>query len=172
MRDECLIEKKKVSVIIPYYNTGEYVREAILSVLCQQLNDYEIILVDDGSSEEHKSFIQSVAKEFKGVLRLIRTENRGAAAARNTGAAVAKYHYLAFLDSDDVWLPNKIKRQLLQMDSSGARVSIGNIKVVDKDLRLRRFGIKNISNSFNQNVSRFFYGDDPNVKAIQFYMTV
>lgn len=102
------------SVIIPTFNRATLVGQAIRSVLKQQFDDVEIIVVDDGSTDETP---QVVAKVGAPVL-YVRQENRGAAAARNHGIALAKGQYVAFLDSDDLFLPDKLRIQSAVLDSN------------------------------------------------------
>lgn len=99
----------KVSVIIPTYNRAHLLRRAVLSVQAQTLPDWEVIVVDDCSTED----IAGALAEFDDRrIRLIRHPvNRGAPAARNTGIASASAPWIAFLDSDDEWLPEKLARQ-------------------------------------------------------------
>ena len=104
-----------VSVIIPAYNRAHVLRRAIRSVLSQTFTDYEIIIVDDASTDD----TGAVARNFDGPLRMIRHEvNRGPAAARNTGINAAIGGYVAFLDSDDEWMPGKLARQIELLDTS------------------------------------------------------
>ena len=97
-----------VSVIIPTFNRRDRVREAVASVLSQERADYELIVVDDGSTDGTDAALDPLASR----LRYVRQDNRGVSAARNAGAALALGAWLAFLDSDDVWLPNKLAVQL------------------------------------------------------------
>lgn len=94
-----------ISVVIPVYNRREFLVEAIRSVQRQTRPADEIIVVDDGSTDES----HLVAKETGCVV--LRTENRGPSAARNTGAGQARYSHVAFLDSDDRFFPEKLERQ-------------------------------------------------------------
>lgn len=99
-----------VSVIIPTYNRGHLVGRAILSVLDQTYQDFEIIVVDDGS----KDYTEEVVKSFNDprICYIRHTRNLGGSAARNTGIRAAKGKYIAFLDSDDEWLPTKLEEQI------------------------------------------------------------
>ena len=92
-----------ISVIIPVYNGGKYLAEAIESVLAQTLKPAEIIVVDDGSTDDSKE----IARKYLPKVRTISQENKGAGAARNTGIQVAKGSFLAFLDADDLWTGQK-----------------------------------------------------------------
>jgi len=100
------------SVIIPTYNRWPLVAEAVDSVLAQSFQDIEIIVVDDGSTD---GTTNRLAK-FDGRLRLFTTTGRGVAAARNFGVSQAQGCYVAFLDSDDFWLPGKLETQIAFLD--------------------------------------------------------
>ncbi|BCM88227.1 UDP-Glc:alpha-D-GlcNAc-diphosphoundecaprenol beta-1,3-glucosyltransferase WfgD [Abditibacteriota bacterium] len=97
-----------ISTIIPVYNGERYLTEAIESVLGQTYAPFEVIVVDDGSSDASASIAQS----FGPVVRFIQQVNSGAAAARNQGVALTTGTHLAFLDADDVWKPAKLARQM------------------------------------------------------------
>lgn len=102
-----------VSIIIPFLNGSEWLKEAVASVVNQTYTDWELILVDDGSSPNESAVAQSMGKNEKiTYLDHPSHENRGVSISRNLGAAHAKGSYLAFLDADDYWLPNKLHRQL------------------------------------------------------------
>jgi len=105
----------KVTVIIPTYNRADYVCEAIDSVLTQTFTDYEIIVVDDGSTDNTADLLRPLAEQ--GLIRYIFQENRGESAARNQGIAVASGEYIAFLDSDDLFLPTKLEKQVSYLDT-------------------------------------------------------
>lgn len=113
----------KVSVIIPTYNGERYIGEAIDSVLKQTYDDHEIIVVDDGSTDNTLQLLQSYGKQ----LNWIAQENQGVAASRNAGLQLAQGEYIAFLDQDDVFLPDKLAFQipLLEQQPSLGLVSSG-----------------------------------------------
>lgn len=99
----------KVSVLIPTYQHSRYIGEAILSVLAQSYTDYEIIVVDDASTDA----TPEILAEFGDKIRAIRHErNKGLSAARNTGLQHASGEFIAFLDADDVWALDKLEKQL------------------------------------------------------------
>jgi glycosyltransferase involved in cell wall biosynthesis len=97
-----------VSVIIPTYNRGWIVKEAIDSVLDQDFSDYELIVVDDGSDDNTREILGA----YGTAITVLQQPNRGVSAARNRGIAAAAGGLIAFLDSDDLWLPGKLKTQV------------------------------------------------------------
>ncbi|MFO7653420.1 MAG: glycosyltransferase family A protein [Candidatus Krumholzibacteriia bacterium] len=97
-----------VSVVIPAYNAESFVQQAISSALRQTVVPEEIIVVDDGSTDRTREAVET----FGGRVRYLRQENAGAATARNTGIARATGTFVAFLDADDCWLPDKTEKQL------------------------------------------------------------
>lgn len=115
----------EVSIIIPTYNRKDMLIESALSVLNQTYKDFELIIVDDGSkdgTEEKVNKLINLYKNFR--IRYIKfKENKGPAFARNRGAQLAKGKYLAFLDSDDLWLKNKLKLQLEFMKKNNYLIS-------------------------------------------------
>lgn len=100
-----------ISVVIPNYNNSRFLIECLESVLTQTYKNIEIILVDDGSTDNSLQVLLS----FQDRIELITTENRGPSAARNTGIMKAKGEFIAFLDSDDMWEPAKLKLQMEMM---------------------------------------------------------
>lgn len=106
---------KKISVIIPVYRVEKYINAAIKSVLEQTYKDFEIIIVDDGSPDQSVEICQQF-KDYR--TKIIRQTNRGLAGARNTGIRHAQGEYLAFLDGDDIWLPNKLEKHIEHLESS------------------------------------------------------
>ena len=104
----------RVSVIIPTYNREKYIAETINSVLDQTFSDYEIIVVDDGSADNTERLIR---EQFADEVIYLSKPNGGPASARNMGMRVAKGEYIAFLDSDDLWLPEKLAIQTRFMDA-------------------------------------------------------
>ena len=104
-----------VSAVVPVYNRACSIRAAIESVLSQSVREIEVIVVDDGSSDATREVVRGV--DDPRVRLVVRDANSGAAAARNAGVAVAVGRYVAFLDSDDLWLPGKLERQLAAMEA-------------------------------------------------------
>jgi len=109
------IDDPTVSVIIPTFNRAHLVSRAIRSVLAQTYQDFEIIVVDDGSTDNTKEIVKSFNDSR---IRYVRhDENRGGSAARNTGIRIAQGEYIAFLDDDDEWLPEKLEKQIKKFKS-------------------------------------------------------
>ena len=104
-----------VSAIVPTYNRAGIVGDAIDSILGQTYPHVEVIVVDDGSTDG----TQSVLNRYGDRIRVITQENAGAAAARNRGVEAARGDLLAFLDSDDLWLPRKLERQVTLLEKAG-----------------------------------------------------
>jgi len=104
-----------ISVIIPTYNHGSVVGEAIQSVLEQTLSDYEIIVVDDGSTDNTREVVRSFSDKR---IRYVYQENRGRSSARNHAISLAQGKYVAFLDSDDLFLPTKLEKQVACMEKN------------------------------------------------------
>ena len=103
-----------ISVIIPTYNGARYIREAIDSVLAQTYTDYEIIVVDDGSTDDTAAILQSYGDR----INPIHQPNQKLPTARNNGVAASKGKYIAFLDSDDQFLPDKLQIQARMLDEN------------------------------------------------------
>ena len=135
----------KVSVIIPTYNRSKYVTKAIDSVLGQTYKDYEIIVVDDGSTDNTKE----VLKPYTDRIKYLYQENTGVSAARNAGIRAAGGQWIAFLDSDDEWLPEKLSIQMDYLSRHNEIVAfITNVKFILPDNKsINLFEMKNYSNN-------------------------
>ena len=108
------MKKPFVTVIIPAYNRSSCLREAIDSVLSQTYGNFELIVVDDGSTDSTQDLLSLYAEK----IIALRTEHAGPSAARNQGILQARGEFIAFLDSDDLWLPDKLKTQVDFFSSS------------------------------------------------------
>jgi glycosyltransferase involved in cell wall biosynthesis len=106
--------RPSVSVVIPIYNSGRYLREAIDSVLNQSYRPLEVLVVDDGSSDNGPE----LAAAYGPPLRVIATPHCGHPAARNAGVAAGTGDFLAFLDADDLWAPDKLKLQIQAFEAN------------------------------------------------------
>jgi glycosyltransferase involved in cell wall biosynthesis len=102
-----------VSVVVPAYNTAEYIGDTLSSVLAQTFTDYEIIVVNDGSPDTPA--LELAIEPYRHRIHYIVQQNRGLSGARNTGIAAARAPFIAFVDSDDLWEPDYLARQLAVM---------------------------------------------------------
>ena len=99
---------QSVSVVIPCYNGAKFIRQTLDSVLAQTVEPHEILVVDDGSTDESREIAQS----YGPPVRVIRQPNQGESVARNRGIEEARGDWIAFLDADDLWMPTKLERQI------------------------------------------------------------
>jgi hypothetical protein len=111
-----------ISVIIPTYNSEEYIAEALNSVLQQTYNNIEVLLVDDASTDNTTEIIRQFAKNDCRIILEKLPINSGTAIARNKGINSANGSFIAFLDADDMWLPNKLQLQLELMQEKNCAV--------------------------------------------------
>ena len=123
------MQEKLVSIIVPVYNAGAYIEETIRMVEKQTYQEWELILVDDCSLDNSKAVIEEYLQKRnsleEGMRRqeirlLVKQQNEGAAMARNTGMEAAKGRYIAFLDADDIWLSEKLSREMAYMEKQQA----------------------------------------------------
>jgi glycosyltransferase involved in cell wall biosynthesis len=105
------VDQPVVSVIIPVYNGERYLAETVQSVIDQTMTAWEIIAVNDGSSDRSLEILEAFREREPGRVRVITVKNGGVSRARNTGSALARGRYIAFLDQDDLWAPDKLRLQ-------------------------------------------------------------
>lgn len=114
----------RVSIIVPVHNASDYIESTIKMVEAQTYTNWELILVDDASTDDSVEKITSAIEESsfsqEHFVLILKNKNEKAAAARNTGLDAASGRYIAFLDADDVWLPEKLERELEFMEKEGA----------------------------------------------------
>ncbi|MEO0225260.1 MAG: glycosyltransferase [candidate division WOR-3 bacterium] len=106
------MDKNLVSIIIPTYNQSQFLANSLNSVLCQTYRTWEILIIDDGSVDDTKKVVENFIKKYNEKIKYFYQENKGQASARNLGIRISKGEYVAFLDSDDEWLPEKIEKQV------------------------------------------------------------
>ena len=108
-----------LSIILPIYNTEKYIRESLESILHQTYSDFEIICVDDGSTDTSMEIVREIADmDSAGRIVTVQLEkNSGIATARNAGIATARGTFIAFADADDIWKPKKLELQMAQFAS-------------------------------------------------------
>ncbi len=127
----------KVSIIMPNYNCEKFIEETLNSVLAQTYRNWEILIVDDCSTDNSVSIIKSYCDKDERIRLFVNDTNSGAAASRNRALREASGKWIAFLDSDDLWLPEKLEKQLTFMVSNGYKFSFTKYRQIDeKSVRL------------------------------------
>ncbi len=121
----------KLSIIVPVYNTGKYLRKCIDSILAQTLTDFELILVNDGSTDDSPSICDEYAKKDPRI-KVIHKENGGQADARNVGLDIAKGEYIGFVDSDDYIEPNMYEDLYTSAIDNHAEITVSKIYFGEK----------------------------------------
>lgn len=121
-----------ISIITPIYNSESYVKSTIDSVLLQSYKDWEMIIIDDHSSDNTYQVAINYAKSDKRIRVYQNTRNNGAAITRNRAVEIAEGKYIAFLDGDDLWLPQKLETQLEYMESKNILFSHSSYMLVDE----------------------------------------
>lgn len=111
--------RPKVTIIVPSYNCDRFLPDALNSVLRQTYQDYEVIVIDDGSTDRTPQVLQAYCQSMGDRLRVVRQQNQGVAAARNHGIELAQGEWIAFLDADDIFLPGKLAAQMQIAESYG-----------------------------------------------------
>lgn len=125
----------EVSVIMPAYRTPDYIGESIASVLGQTFEDFELIIIDDHSRDSTVQKAREAAGGDERVKIIELADNRGAGPARNAGIEQARGRFIAFLDSDDLWYPDKLERQVAFMKEYAAPLSFGRYDYIDEQSR-------------------------------------
>lgn len=126
-------ENRMVSVIIPVYNSGRYIKDTIMSVEEQSYKKVEIIVVDDCSTDHSAEIVKALCEIYSNIRYFLQPCNRGVAVARNTGIKMAEGRYIAFLDSDDQWKKDKLQKQLELMRQKSAGFVFSAIEMMDED---------------------------------------
>lgn len=121
-----------VSVITPSYNSKDYLADTVNSVLAQNYSNIEIIVIDDNSMDGSDKIIKKLASTDKRVKTIFLDKNKGAGVARNCGIEICKGKYISFLDSDDLWHPDKIKKQILFMQENKRHLTYTNYYKIDE----------------------------------------
>lgn len=120
-----------VSVIVPAYNSERYIEAAIRSVIAQTMPDWELIVVDDHSTDGTCAVVKALAAEDPRIHLYVNESNCGAARTRNRGWDLSRGRHVAFLDSDDLWYPTKLETQLRLMEQTGADILYCSYALVD-----------------------------------------
>lgn len=122
-----------VSIITSSFNSDDFVEKTIISVLSQTFHDWELIIVDDCSTDSSVNLIQNYMINDTRIKLIQMPRNSGAAVARNAGIEAAIGRYIAFLDSDDLWLPDKLERQLNFMEDNNYHFTFTAYEKIDED---------------------------------------
>lgn len=122
-----------VSVIMPTYNCGEYIGQSIQSVLSQTVTDWEIQIVDDCSTDHTAEVLRPYLEQYPSIHYHQLACNSGPAVARTEAIRRANGKYIAFLDSDDLWMPDKLEKQIVFMQMTGAKFSCTAYRLIDTD---------------------------------------
>ena len=122
-----------VSVIIPCYNGAAHIRETIESVLTQTFCDLEAIVVDDCSTDDSVNILRGLEAEDRRLKVYVQPENSGVAKARNRALGLASGRYIAYLDSDDLWMGRKLEKQLEFMGSKGVAACFTSYETIEED---------------------------------------
>jgi teichuronic acid biosynthesis glycosyltransferase TuaG len=130
---EKLYQQGLVSIVTPVFNAERYIEQTILSVLGQSYQNWELLLIDDCSRDHSAEIIKNYTEKDPRIKYHRLKENSGAAVARNAAINFAKGEYLAFLDSDDLWMTDKLKRQLAYMNEKACAFSFTHINIIDSD---------------------------------------
>lgn len=130
----------RISIIIPLYNGEKYIRQTVESVISQTLKPFELIVVNDGSTDNSPKIIEAMVANFP--IKLIHQENAGQSAARNHGARLAEGDMLAFLDQDDIWYPNHLERLVAPFrENSRLGWTYSDVDEIDREGRLMTLGL-------------------------------
>ena len=121
----------EVSVIIPAYNCGKFIAETLESALNQSFENFEIILINDGSPDSAQ--LEKALQPFLHKIVYIKQENGGASSARNAGIKAARGKLIAFLDGDDIWFPEKLKSQIDFLNKTGFEMVYCNAELFGKN---------------------------------------
>lgn len=128
-----LLQEDLISVITPVYNVERYIGKTIDSILGQTIGNIEIILVDDYSKDGSADIIEQYCVKYPNIVYHRQEKNMGAAVARNKALEIANGRYVAFLDSDDLWLPEKLEKQMKLMKSKSAPMTYTAIEMMDEN---------------------------------------
>ncbi|KYZ67495.1 glycosyltransferase family 2 protein [Bacillus sp. GZT] len=123
-------QKEVISIIMPNYNSIKFIRKTIESVIDQSYHNWELIVIDDGSNDGSLQVIEEFQRTDKRIKLEVLDKNSGAAIARNTGINMANGRYIAFLDSDDLWVPRKLEKQLNFMKANNVAFSFTGYEII------------------------------------------
>ena len=160
----------RISVIIPVYNTGKYIKKCVDSVIAQNYENYEIIIVNDGSTDNSEEVIQDYVSKYPQIIMSFKTENNGLSAARNYGIRKATGDYICFVDSDD-YLSNDLFEELkVYMEKSYDLIKYKLISVDEEGSEIARFDGPVFENKSGEEAFNLLYGTDTMLQPAWLYM--
>lgn len=121
-----------VSVIMPAFNSERHIAESVASVQAQTMSSWELLIVDDCSTDKTSEIVKKLSESDSRIRLISQSENGGAAVARNIALENARGRYITYLDADDLWLPEKIEKQIACMDRENAGFSCASYEVIDE----------------------------------------
>lgn len=122
-----------ISVIMPAYQAQRYIESAIRSVMAQTVKDWELLVMIDGATDQTAQIAQALAAQDSRIRVICNETNLGAAGSRNRGMDLCRGSYVAFLDSDDLWQPEKLERQLERLQQTGAHFCYTSYAIIDEE---------------------------------------
>ena len=125
-------EQKKVSIILPVYNASRTIRDTVDSVLRQSYQNYELIIIEDCSRDDSLLIIRQYEQLNPKIRVLANPENKGVAFCRNIGIREASGDYISFLDSDDIWVEDKLERQVALLEKTKAQFTCASYDFIDE----------------------------------------
>ncbi|WP_455539188.1 glycosyltransferase family 2 protein [Terrisporobacter sp.] len=128
-------ESNLISIITPIYNCEKYIEQTIKSIQNQTYTNYELIIVDDGSTDNSANIIKKIMKNDKKII-YIKQKNSGVVVARNTAIENSKGRYIAFLDSDDLWYREKLEKQIKFMKEKDVAFSYTSYEIIDENNKI------------------------------------
>lgn len=134
-----------VSVVIPMYQAETWIQETLATVKAQTYPRIETIVVDDGSTDGGTDIVAKLVESCSLPLRLLRTDNKGVSRARNAGVLSSSGDYIALLDADDLWFPDKLELQVARLEESGAAACVSGYELFD-DLTGKTVGVVRFRN--------------------------
>ena len=121
----------KISIITPVYNAEKFLEKTLISIQNQTFQNFEVLLVDDGSTDQSGQICDEWSRKDNR-FKVIHQQNRGVVAARNAGIRAAQGEFIAFLDADDLWLPEKLEKQIAFMKEEGCNLSYTAYRFIDE----------------------------------------
>lgn len=139
-----------VSIITPSYNCAKFIGETIESIISQTYVNWELLITDDCSSDDTRIVLEKYKKKDSRIKVFYLDNNSGSAVARNTSIANANGRYIAMCDSDDIWFPEKLERQLKFMDSNSYEMSHSSVLTCDEQGRINGLNVAYHKVNFRQ----------------------